>query len=380
MIGSVFEMVAKILRHVKMRSRISIMKNSEPRRTGRRANELGPVGHQVARNLEDLREARRLTQKELAARMTALGRPVTMQMVSKMEQGERRVDADDLTTAAIALGVNVSALLLPRDADDDDIIELTPEVRQRAGVTWKWADGAMPFPEDPLPVGQSEAGSHWQKAADFQRYARPLAEAAPQSDVEATRRRVRAARDADAYARADSADTAVLSSSPGRTHFPRGVFISYRRSDAGPYAHLLKENLGKRFPGTPVLMDLDSIEPGLDFAEVIRDAVNSCRVMVALIGSRWMTVADEEGRRRIEDPDDYVRFEIRTALERGVRVIPVLVDGAKSLQYSQLPPDLRKLARLNALELSYDRFEYDETRLTDIIRKTLAVEGSARVP
>jgi transcriptional regulator with XRE-family HTH domain len=379
MIESVSEIVAKILRHVKMRNIISIMKNEEPRRTGRRANELGPVGHQVARNLEDLREARRLTQRELAARMTALGRPVTMQMVSKMEQGERRVDADDLTTAAIALGVNVSALLLPRDADNDDIIELTPEVRQRAGVTWKWADGAMPFPEDPLPVGQSEAESPWQKAADFQRYARPLAEATPQSDVEATLRRVRAARDADAYARADSANTAVLNNSPGLAHFPGGVFISYRRSDAGPYARLLQVNLGKRFPDIPVLMDLDSIEPGADFTEVLRDAVNSCRVMVALIGPKWMTEAGEEGRRRIEDPDDYVRFEIRTALEHGVRVIPVLVDGAKSLQRYQLPPDLSKLARLNALELSYDRFEYDETRLTDVIRKTLAVEGGTKV-
>jgi hypothetical protein len=75
-----------------------------------------------------------------------------------------------------------------------------------------------------------------------------------------------------------------------------------------------------------------------------------------------------------------MRFEIRTALEYGARVIPVLVDRAKSLQYSQLPPDLGKLARLNALEMSYDRFEYDEARVTNIIRKTLAVDGSARMP
>jgi hypothetical protein len=71
-----------------------------------------------------------------------------------------------------------------------------------------------------------------------------------------------------------------------------------------------------------------------------------------------------------------VRFEIRTALERGVRVIPVLADGAKPLQHPQLPPDLRKLARLSTLELSYDRFEYDETRLTAVIRKVLAVNST----
>lgn len=161
---------------------------------------------------------------------------------------------------------------------------------------------------------------------------------------------------------------------------PRGAFISYRRSDTGPYARLLKEHLSDRFPGIRVFMDLDSIEAGLDFAEVIRDAVSSCCVMVALIGSRWVTVTDEEGRRRIEDPGDYVRFEIRSALERGVRVIPVLADGAKPLREQQLPPDLRQLARLSALEMSYDRFEYDETRLTAVIEKVLAAENETSVP
>jgi DNA-binding XRE family transcriptional regulator len=158
--------------------------------------------------------------------------------------------------------------------------------------------------------------------------------------------------------------------------FPRGVFISYRRSDTGPYARLLQVHLSERFPDTPVFMDIDSIEAGLDFTEAIRDAVHSCRVMVALIGSRWVTVADEEGRRRIDDPDDWVRFEIRTALERGMRVIPVLTDGAKPLRDQQLPPDLRTLARLSALEMSYDRFEYDETRLTAVIGKVLAEDNT----
>lgn len=154
------------------------------------------------------------------------------------------------------------------------------------------------------------------------------------------------------------------------------VFISYRRTDAGPYARLLQVRFSERFPGTPVFMDLDSIEAGANFAEAIESAVHTCAVLVALIGPRWLTAADEEGRRRIDDPDDYVRFEIRTALERSVRVIPVLVDGAKPPRRQQLPSDLRKLARLNALEMSYDRFEYDETRLTTVIEKALAAENS----
>jgi hypothetical protein len=157
-----------------------------------------------------------------------------------------------------------------------------------------------------------------------------------------------------------------------------GIFISYRRADAGPYARLLQVELAERFPGARVFMDLDSIEAGLDFAEVIRDAVNSCRVMVVVIGRQWVTLADEEGRRRLDDPDDYVRFEVRAALKRGVRAIPVLVDGAKPLRQQQLPPDLRKLARLNALEMSYDRYRYDADRLTSLIRRVLAAEAGTR--
>ena len=119
-------------------------------------------------------------------------------------------------------------------------------------------------------------------------------------------------------------------------------------------------------------LDLDSIEIGRDFAEVIGEAVNSCAVLVALIGRQWATLADEDGRKRLDNPDDYVRFEIQTALERGVRVVPVLVDGARPLRQQQLPAKLQKLGRLNALELSYGRYDYDANRLFDVIQQVLA--------
>ena len=154
----------------------------------------------------------------------------------------------------------------------------------------------------------------------------------------------------------------------------RGVFIGYRRCDAGPYARLLQVRLGQHLPGTPVFMDLDSIEAGTDFAEAIKAALESCRVLIALIGPKWLTVSDAEGRPRLDDPDDCVRFEIRTALEHRARVIPVLVDGVTMPHRRQLPDDLAKLARLNALQMSYDRYEYDESRLISITQKTLAAE------
>src|SRR5215472_6360123 len=121
---------------------------------------------------------------------------------------------------------------------------------------------------------------------------------------------------------------------------PEGIFLSYRREDAAPYARLLKFQLSERFPDARVFMDMDSIDPGLDFAEVIEDAVGTCAVLVALIGCQWATLTDEEGQRRIDGPDDLVRFEIKAALEHGVRVIPVLVDGARPLRHQQLPAEL----------------------------------------
>jgi TIR domain len=156
-----------------------------------------------------------------------------------------------------------------------------------------------------------------------------------------------------------------------------GVFISYRRCDAGPYARLLQVQLTRRLPHTPVFMDLDSIEAGTDFAEAIKAGVGSCRVLIALIGPRWLTATatGSRRRRRLDDPGDYVRFEIRTALERRARVIPVLVDGATMPDRRQLPDDLAPLARLNALPISYDRYEYDEGRLITAIQKLLAAEA-----
>jgi TIR domain len=152
----------------------------------------------------------------------------------------------------------------------------------------------------------------------------------------------------------------------------QGIFISYRHADALPHARLLQVNLRERFPDAPVFMDLDSIEAGLDFAKVISDAVNSSGVMLVLIGPQWETLTDDHGHRRLDDPGDYVRFEIRTAIKRGIRVIPVLVEGAKPPRQQELPRDLRKLARLNALEMSCDhRYQYDADRLMNVIERAL---------
>jgi hypothetical protein len=158
-----------------------------------------------------------------------------------------------------------------------------------------------------------------------------------------------------------------------------GIFLSYRREDAAPYARLLQYELREHFPAVRVFMDMDSIEAGMDFAEVIRGALDTCAVLVALIGRQWATIVDEQGRRRLDNPDDLVRFEVQTALDCGVRVIPVLVDGARPLGQEQLLTGLRKLARLNVLELSYGRYDYDAARLVDSIQRALDAASATRI-
>jgi TIR domain len=120
------------------------------------------------------------------------------------------------------------------------------------------------------------------------------------------------------------------------------VFISYRREDSGYPAGWLFDQLAASLGADRVFKDVDSIEPGDDFAEVISDAVSSCAVLLAVIGDRWLAAADEDGR-RLDDPGDFVRLEIEAALTRGVRVIPVLVGGARMPRPAQLPPSLASL-------------------------------------
>ena len=87
------------------------------------------------------------------------------------------------------------------------------------------------------------------------------------------------------------------------------------------------DRLADHYGGGQVFKDVDSIEVGDDFVEVINGAVGSCDVLLALIGEDWLSITDAHGRRRLDDPHDFVRLEIEAALARNVRVIPILVDG-----------------------------------------------------
>ncbi len=109
---------------------------------------LGPTGRRVADNARRLRDGQGISVRALSERLGALGRPILPSGITKIEQGARRVDVDDLIALALALGVNPSALLLPAVSEEESV-ELTPGMSASAWATWQWADGLAPLPTRP---------------------------------------------------------------------------------------------------------------------------------------------------------------------------------------------------------------------------------------
>ena len=158
-----------------------------------------------------------------------------------------------------------------------------------------------------------------------------------------------------------------------------GIFVSYRRKESRHFAGRLSDSLAYRFGEGQVFIDVDAIEPGVDFAEEISRAVAVCKVLLAIIGPTWLTAADQQGRRRLDDPDDIVRLELEAALARDVRVIPILVEGAVMPTRQDLPESLVGLARRRALPIRYDSFRYDAERLVTAIERVLPTPGTVAV-
>ena len=157
-----------------------------------------------------------------------------------------------------------------------------------------------------------------------------------------------------------------------------GIFISYRREDSAGHAGRLYDRLFAHFGPDHLFMDVDRIEPGEDFVQVIETAVGSCDVVLVIIGRRWLTAGDGNAR-RLDNPKDFVRLEIATALKRDVRVIPVLVADATMPGEHDLPADLAGLSRRNAVELSDLRWNRDVQQLIQVLDKFLAsVEAERR--
>lgn len=141
------------------------------------------------------------------------------------------------------------------------------------------------------------------------------------------------------------------------------IFISYRREDSAGQSGRIFDRLVQQFGKDHVHRDIDTISAGEDFVESVLEKINQSDVLLVLIGQKWLTATDEDGRWRLADENDLVRIEIATALERNIRVIPILLQGAIIPRTKDLPGELAKLAQRNAVEIRDTNFDLDTEQL-----------------
>jgi hypothetical protein len=154
------------------------------------------------------------------------------------------------------------------------------------------------------------------------------------------------------------------------------IFLCYRREDTSTWALLLHKALTQDF-GQTVFMDIDSLQPGVNWVQTIDDTLNRCDAVLVLIGPRWSDIKNDSGRRRLVDQKDPVRLEIKTALERGIPVVPVFLDGASMPEARKLPKALSSLSAQNGVTISTARWMDDVSRLVQGLAPAL---GRQAVP
>jgi hypothetical protein len=157
----------------------------------------------------------------------------------------------------------------------------------------------------------------------------------------------------------------------------RAIFISYRRDDTEGEAGRLFDDLVRSFGEDSVFMDVSGINPGADFRKAIDENVGSCGVLLAMIGPTWCGIKNNAGVRRLDDPNDFVRLEIASALARNIAVIPVLVHDAKMPRPEELPDNLKDLAYRNSVEITHARWNSDVQLLTEALRRYVAPTAPA---
>ncbi|MFC5053025.1 TIR domain-containing protein [Saccharothrix xinjiangensis] len=158
-----------------------------------------------------------------------------------------------------------------------------------------------------------------------------------------------------------------------------GVFVSYRTGDGDWAATLVARELESRFGADRVFLASRTIRPGDDFTEQIDRWLDRSDVVLVVIGPRWLTASNGRGR-RLDEPGDWVRYEVATALASGVRVIPVLLDGAEPPAEADLPPGTEALARSHVLRLRHGNDDRDIARLVDELAALAPEVRPARRP
>mgnify|MGYP001206681078 CR=1 FL=1 len=154
------------------------------------------------------------------------------------------------------------------------------------------------------------------------------------------------------------------------------VFISYRRDDSGYVSDSIYTNLCALFGAETVFFDVDGIPPGVNWKRYLRESVEGCQLMLVVIGRDWLEIRDPKtGERRLEQPTDFVRFEIELALQRGIPIIPLFLDGLTSVAADRLPASMAELADFQGLQIRrLPDFERDMERLHGAIERLLRAD------
>jgi hypothetical protein len=157
------------------------------------------------------------------------------------------------------------------------------------------------------------------------------------------------------------------------------IFISYRWADSAGHAGRLAADLKRHFGEEWVFMDVSGIEAGEDFVRVIEEKLASSAVLIAVIGKLWLQAAVETDAGK-DQPGNWVRLEISTALEQSIQVIPVLVDGAAMPPAAALPEELKPLARTQAVKLRDDRWDLDLAHLIRVLERCVPAKRARTAP
>jgi hypothetical protein len=161
-------------------------------------------------------------------------------------------------------------------------------------------------------------------------------------------------------------------SSPQVKKTPANIFICYRRQDSGDVTGRILDRLSAQFGRDKIFLDVHKIPLGMDFRKAIDDEVSKCKTQLVVIGDQWLSMLNEEGMRRVDDPNDFVRIEIESALRRDIPVIPLLVRDAKMPSADELPAELENLAYRNGIKIRPDPdFHHDMDRLIEGLEEYL---------
>lgn len=142
------------------------------------------------------------------------------------------------------------------------------------------------------------------------------------------------------------------------------LFVNYRRDDSVHAVMMIADRLARHFGRDAVYRDHDSIPLGTIYPDHIRKALRSSDAVLAVIGPRWLDFPKKGGSgRRIDDDDDWVRTELRTAFRRRIPVVPVLLDGGELPERDELPDDIALLSSSKYWHVRHRNMDYDITAL-----------------